>query len=111
MEFKFRAWNKRTRSMEYFDDLYWFEENGVHSSEDNEWVVMICIGMKDRDGKDIYERDLINYVEGIEHWHGGFTEPTEVCYEEGVFKPLGCGCEFGIDLDEAVVVGNTCEDK
>lgn len=30
MQLKYRVWNEKCKDMEYIDDLYWFEENGVH---------------------------------------------------------------------------------
>ena len=32
MELKYRAWDERAKAMYHIDDLYWFEENGVHDS-------------------------------------------------------------------------------
>ena len=39
-EIKFRAWDKRHNSMEYINDLYWFEENGIHDFNDDNYIFM-----------------------------------------------------------------------
>jgi len=36
---KFIATNKRTGEVEIIEDLYWFEENGVHENGENDWVI------------------------------------------------------------------------
>ncbi len=70
-EIKFRAWNEHDKTMIYIDDLYWFEENGVREVKDGtgegfygeKYRIMMSTGLKDKKGQDIYEGDVVTFVE------------------------------------------------
>ena len=63
MELKFRAWDKRHKDMEYIDDLYWFEEQGIHDADGNglcaKYDIMPFSGIHDKNGKEIYLGDIV----------------------------------------------------
>lgn len=64
---KFRAWNKRKEKMEY--DFLIDAEGGifcynmVETLEQKNWELMQFTGLKDIKGKDIFEKDIVQWVD------------------------------------------------
>jgi uncharacterized phage protein (TIGR01671 family) len=81
-EIKFRAWDKM-EEMVYIDDFYWFEEEGVHDSNGEghycHYELMQYTGLKDKNGKEIYEGDIIGNTKYSEMY------PKQIVFYNGSF--------------------------
>jgi uncharacterized phage protein (TIGR01671 family) len=87
-DLKFRAWDKHDEYMEYIEDLWWFEESGVHSCDGcgryHDFVLMQSVGQKDIHQKDIYEGDIVK------------TKYGRLCVVEQLVTPSYCGWDLSV---------------
>ena len=58
-ELKFKCWNKKTKTMFLVFDLF-TEQVLFNKSED---ILMQYTGLKDKNGKEIYEGDILNWID------------------------------------------------
>ncbi|MBL1228168.1 hypothetical protein IW492_02840 [Enterococcus sp. BWB1-3] len=100
-EIKFRAWSEPTKEMEYnitsidFKGETVYFDSGVTSpnkeQETDYWhkpfVLMQYTGLKDKNGVEIYERDIVRYEDGEFGYIGVVTEDCYYFYIDGI-SPL-----------------------
>lgn len=104
-EIKFRAWDEKGKSMYQITSLHEVNKNGAFTKIDS--VLMQYTGLKDKNGKEIYEGDIVEVKErGLQ---------VRIEFHDGCFK----GCDYEskarilpeLFIDEAVIIGNIYENK
>jgi len=108
-EIKFRGFDEETGRVELVYQID-FHEGFSYYIDDNSEVqrcvndtLMQYTGLKDKDGKEIYEGDivLVTYSDG-----SGYDNPVEVSFERGSFW---CGMGYLNDVKIIEVIGNIHE--
>lgn len=133
-EIKFRAWDAKEEKMWWPDAIAADGRNialinvfGVQTSDTQEDVLMQYTGLKDKNGKEIYEGDIIqavypNVLEPLMRKRG---ERYEIVYRVGAFKAFDLATKNGVIEDSFLhdksfgrahlegyeVIGNIYENK
>lgn len=107
-EIKFRAWDKEEKVMCYdiptfTDDFTDMLNRTIKYHQDNDLVLMQYTGLKDKNGKEIYEGDIIKYSMG----NTMQSNPMVVSFEE-IFGLLGeyCNSYYATNKNSFEVIGN-----
>lgn len=118
-EIKFRAWNGKKMIYRGLHDKNWYytpknDENGCHwafpaDQSDALFKIMEYTGLKDKNGKEIYEGDIINIGDKDEICS---IEKTFIEYEGGSFIIKYLGFKYSLwnfDSNDIEIVGNIYE--
>lgn len=118
---KFRAWNKKYKKMTEPNEFFRISSrNGaiiydIDTEADNEYILMQFTGLKDRNGVDIYERDILLWhyrkLKSLKP-HTYKVIQTNGCFGlVDVENELNYKCfhEINFSIEELEVIGNTLQ--
>lgn len=112
-EIRFRAWNKKDLRIEDINGINWWwgdietkvtelELQGLPKLIDN-YELMQYTGLKDKNGKDICEGDILAY--------NGMVHPQAVTFSNGSFLVGGLGASWVVNQWRGIIIGNIHENK
>ena len=73
---KFRAWNSETKEIEVFNTYEEISELFLAlSADDGFYSIMQSTGLRDKNNKDIFEGDVVDYKgrKALVRWHGSYA--------------------------------------
>ena len=116
---KLRAWDKQDERMsygevEYFNDMIEYRFDHLCTEADEDVEFMQSTGIKDKNGVEIYEGDVINYRNSFRNPMTGsgslsINRDFKIIFENGEFKAKGFDMRLKNILSYSEVIGNIYE--
>lgn len=111
---KFRMWDHFNEEMTYSENdlVKFFTKYNLLVEGKNDPVLMQFTGLLDKNGKEIYEGDVVKFTMGdeericvVEYKNGGFMVESDGFFGLDEFDVTTIGFAFD-EMDETIVVGN-----
>ena len=112
-EIKFRAWREGNPYSMIYNPLHRCDAGNVLDKKEiyKDWILMQYTGLKDKDGVEIYEGDILNYQDKyickVEWKNGGFV----FMYTDGVENIASESWYAPSDVKITEVIGNIYQNK
>ncbi|KAJ3615455.1 hypothetical protein Zmor_016406 [Zophobas morio] len=116
---KLRAWDKEDKRMsygeiEYFDDMIGYRFDHFCTGADEDVEFMQSTGLKDKNGVEIYEGDVINFRNSFRNPMTGsgslsINRDFKIIFGNGEFEAKGFDIRLKNILSYSEVIGNVYE--